>query len=178
LSWKFQKHCKKEDLDFFDCVTIEYLKEQTEYILYYKDLSGAAIISLKELLEKALNFKLQIENEYKDKGIGYYHSIYTNNIYANKLQTAGTSIGTFIYNDQDKIYIEISPLYEWFNHIFDDILEEYNEVKDEDASFDDFLNNYKPIDIVAIDRKVAEKWLEFCCEMIEILKANDKKQLK
>jgi len=30
--------CKKEDLDFFDCVTIEYLKEQTEYILYYKDL--------------------------------------------------------------------------------------------------------------------------------------------
>jgi len=70
-------------------VTIEYLKEQTEYILYYKDLSGAAIISLKELLEKALNFKLQIENEYKDKGIGYYHSIYTNNIYANKLQTAG-----------------------------------------------------------------------------------------
>lgn len=178
-------------------MTIEYLKEQTEYILYYKDLSGAAIISLKELLEKALNFKLQIENEYKDKGIGYYHSIYTNNIYANKLQTAGsqdlidptkdflvwstlgpTSIGTFIYNDQDKIYIEISPLYEWFNHIFDDILEEYNEVKDEDASFDDFLNNYKPIDIVAIDRKVAEKWLEFCCEMIEILKANDKKQLK
>jgi len=59
--------CKKEDLDFFDCVTIEYLKEQTEYILYYKDLSGAAIISLKELLEKALNFKLQIEMSIKIK---------------------------------------------------------------------------------------------------------------
>jgi len=36
-------------------------------------------------------------------------------------------------------------------------------------------NNYQPIDIVAIDKSVAEKWLKFCCEMIEMLKENDKK---
>jgi len=44
--------------------------------------------------------------------------------------------------------------------------------------FDDFLNNYKPIDIVSIDRSVAERWLDFCCDMIEIFKENDKKYLK
>jgi len=38
------------------------------------------------MLEEALNFKLQIQNKYLDKGIGYYH-----NIYYNKLWTTNDS---------------------------------------------------------------------------------------
>jgi len=66
--------------------------------------------------------------------------------------------------------IEISPIYKWNC--------DYPENESEYETFDNFLNNYKPIDIVSIDRSVAERWLDFCCDMIKIFKENDKKYLK
>jgi len=44
--------CKKEELESFDYVTIKYLKEQSEYILYDDDFIIAAIRPFKNLLEK------------------------------------------------------------------------------------------------------------------------------
>jgi len=180
--------CKKEDMESFDYVTVKYLKEQIEYTLYDDDFATEAIQTFKNSLEQALNFKMQIQSEYINKGIGYYYNIYTN-----KLRTtcdrslvdpaknfivwstpSYIGIETFIYNVRDKIYIEISPLYKWH----DGYPEDEDENKDEYVPFDDFLNNYKPIDIVSIDRSVAERWLDFCCDMIEIFKENDKKYLK
>jgi len=69
LSWRFQKrslleyifHAKKEELESFDYVTIKYLKEQSEYILYDDDFIIAAIRPFKNLLEKALNLELQLK---------------------------------------------------------------------------------------------------------------------
>jgi len=73
-----------------------------------------------------------------------------------------------------RFHKSICPLYKWH----DGYPEDEDENKDEYVPFDDFLNNYKPIDIVSIDRSVAERWLDFCCDMIEIFKENDKKYLK
>jgi len=119
--------CKKEDMESFDYVTVKYLKEQIEYTLYDDDFATEAIQTFKNSLEQALNFKMQIQSEYINKGIGYYYNIYTN-----KLRTtcdrslvdpaknfivwstpSYIGIETFIYNVRDKIYIEISPLYKW-----------------------------------------------------------------
>lgn len=176
--------CKKEELESFDYVTIKYLKEQSEYILYDDDFIIAAIRPFKNLLEKALNLELQIKSEYINKGIGYYYNIYSNELsttYDLSLVDPGENfivwgtpshigIETFIYNVQDQIYIEISPHYKWL----DGYPEDEDEAK-EYVTFENFINNYQPIDIVAIDKSVAEKWLKFCCEMIEMLKENDKK---
>ncbi|GAE90687.1 hypothetical protein [Acetivibrio straminisolvens] len=173
--------CKKEDIKPFDIVSIEYIKEQIEYDLYVDDFATEAITSLKNQLKKALNFELQIQNEYINKGIGYYYNIYVNKLWTTDAQSlvdpsrnfslwsTPTHIGieTIIYNVQNKIYIEISPIYKW-NCDYPDDEKEYE-------TFDDFLNNYRPIGIVAIDKSAAIKWLETCNEIIEIFKANDKK---
>ena len=176
--------CKKEDIKPFDIVSIEYIKEQIEYDLYVDDFATEAITSLKNQLKKALNFELHIQNEYINKGIGYYYNIYVNKLWTTDAQSlvdpsqnfslwsTPTHIGieTFMYNIDDKIYIEISPIYKWNC--------DYPENESEYETFDNFLNNYKPIDIVSIDRSVAERWLDFCCDMIKIFKENDKKYLK
>jgi len=62
--------CQKEDVGSFDIISVKYFREQMEYDLYVNDFAAEAIISLKNMLEEALNFKLQIQNKYLDKGIG------------------------------------------------------------------------------------------------------------
>ncbi|UWV46608.1 MULTISPECIES: hypothetical protein [Acetivibrio] len=180
--------CEKKNIKPFDIISIKYLKDQIEYDLYVDDFATEAIQILKNLLKKALNFDLQIQRKYIDKGIGYYYNIYANELWTTddenviqslvdpsqnfSLWSTPTHIGieTFMYNIDDKIYIEISPIYKWNC--------DYPENESEYETFDNFLNNYKPIDIVSIDRSVAERWLDFCCDMIKIFKENDKKYLK
>jgi len=72
------------------------------------------------MLEEALNFKLQIQNKYLDKGIGYYHNIYYNKLWTTNdssltdpgedfiLWSTPTHIGieTFIYNVQNKYILK------------------------------------------------------------------------
>jgi len=179
--------CQKEDVGSFDIISVKYFREQMEYDLYVNDFAAEAIISLKNMLEEALNFKLQIQNKYLDKGIGYYHNIYYNKLWTTNdssltdpgedfiLWSTPTHIGieTFIYNVQNKIYIEICPIYKWNGSCSED----EDENKDEYVPFEVFLSNYKPIDIIVIDKSVAEKWFKLCCEMIEVFEANDKRYL-
>jgi hypothetical protein len=112
--------CKKEYIKSFDNVSIRYLKEQLKFDLYFNDFASEAIKSLRNLLNKALNSELQIQSEYIDKGIGYYHNIYSHKLWTDDdlsiidpaenfiLWSTPSHIGieTYIYNIQDKIYIE------------------------------------------------------------------------
>lgn len=80
-----------------------------------------------------------------------------------------TEIGneTYIYNIQDHIHLEISPLYKW-NSDFPDYESEYQ-------TFEEFIYQHKIIDRIHIKQGTALLWLKVCQELMEIAILNDRK---
>ena len=63
-----------------------------------------------------------------------------------------------MYNFDEKIYMEIVPMYPWS---FDEPADNWNYV-----SFDEFMKNYKPYVFEIIDRKIAMQWQKQCEDIL------------
>lgn len=176
--------CEREKINSFVNVSIKYKKDNIDYDLFINDFISEAIKSLNSLLNKALNSELQIKSEYVERGIGYYHNIYSHELWTtDKLDIddpaenfliwstpSHVGIETYIYNIQDEIYIEISPIYKW-NSDYPDDEREYE-------TFEDFISQHQIIGIININREVALQWQKKCFEVLEIAESNDRNDLK
>lgn len=177
---KMRLPCKKESIKSFMNTSVVYFCGSEKYDLYVNDFISEAIKSLNNALDKALNNELQIKSEYIEKGIGYHHNIYSHELWAKDdlniqdpaeafiIWSTPSHIGieTYIYNIQNEIHIEISPIYKWNS--------DYPENENEFETFDDFINKYKVIDTIKINKEVALKWKESCSEVLKITFSNDK----
>lgn len=178
-SIKIYLPCKKEELKWFTEISIKYQKKDIEIDIYYNDFVCEAMETLLNLLDKAIEGKLEIEKEFVEKGIGFYYNIYTN-----KLRTSGNldvedpagkfsmwstpthiGFGTYMYNKKNEIYIEISPYYKWHTGCPEDETESY-------VTFEQFLSGYKAVDIMKIDKDTAVLWKNECQEILDIAARN------
>jgi hypothetical protein len=150
-------------LHMFDEVTAVFEKEtqQTSLII---DNVNIVIHNFKEALEYALDNKIVLPDFIKAGELGFYYNI---DIYNEKTESVDYSYfwlwsirgtQTWLYNQNNKIYLEIGPSYPWL----------FVEPKKSDnyITFDEFMKTYKPIIIEEIDSAIVQKWLEQCNEIL------------
>lgn len=143
--------CEKKDIVPTTDVFLKYWRGgNVEYDLFVNDFINEAVKQLYNLLTRAMNNELQLNKEFVDKGVGYYHNIYLHELFttdhtdiynpAEKIIVWSTptevGIETYIYNIDGEIYLEISPFYKWDSDYPDDeneyqTFEEYKPASDD-----------------------------------------------
>lgn len=173
LQDKFNYYYKPiKKLHMFDEVTVVFENgtQQTNLIM---DNANIVLHNFKEALEYSLNNKIVLPDFIKTGNLGFYYNI---DMYNEQPESVDYSyfwlwsirgVQSWIYNQNNKIYLEIGFSYPWL----------FVEPKQSDhyISFDEFMNEYKPIIIEEIDRDIVEKWLEQCNEIFNNMITVDSK---
>ena len=179
---KFMISCELADIDLFSMANISFVSCSEQFDLYYNDTLIESLLSFKELLKQALEGFLLPESIKEDIGYLWNTELHGDtNFPTYQWQGANLWIGekyllwsvaqknsTWLYNKDNKIFLEITPVYPW--HFLEP------EPNEQYYSYDEFIKNYKPIVTVEISKDIAKKWLEQTDELLNIIKKNDKKQ--
>ncbi|MEI4803840.1 hypothetical protein WAZ07_21925 [Bacillus sp. FJAT-51639] len=169
--------CKEIDIYRYDEIEILIQSSVLEHKLYGDDFIIEAISALNNLLEKVIENKLNFHESLIGKEIGYlcneyYHDenqwlVYEDNVWVGlKHHLWGTKeYDTWLYNMDNKIFIEVTPIYKWH----------FDELEDENQfiTYDQFLHGYKTCYVGEITKETALNWLKKCKKIIQIIKDND-----
>lgn len=83
---------------------------------------------------------------------------------------------TWMYEKNDAFFIEITPTCEWK---YDPDAPDTDPTPEENARdceyYQTFIENYKPLAIIELDKKVAQEWLEQTKKLLKLVESNDKK---
>jgi len=174
---------KIKDLYLFDEITITYHENRKKYVLYTKDFVIESLRTLEKMLMAAIDKQIAIHDSIKHD-LGYLWSEYLENkteynfvekplenstcwVGLDNLLLSSRQYETWLYNKNDNIYLEITPCYKWHH-----IKPKKNE---KHISYNEFIKNYKPIAIVEIDKKIAQKWLKIIIKLTKIAQTNYEK---
>ena len=69
---------------------------------------------------------------------------------------------TFLYSQQGKIYLDISPRYPWLSED-----REESKKSDDFFSFEDYIRDYKPIKIYELSQETIEQWRAQCSHFLK-----------
>lgn len=150
-------------LHMFDEVTVVF-EEKGKQINLIVDNVNIILHKFKEGLECTLNNQILLPDNIKIGELGKYFNIYTDNEEFNKINYSlfwlwsGIDVQTWLYNKNNKIYLEISPTYPW---LFSDETEEEGYI-----TFDEFMKTYKPITVEEINHATARQWLDQCNDIL------------
>lgn len=156
-----------EGLHSFDEVEVEYIHEDKKIILA-KDSVQYIIDTFSIALEKSLKNELPLDESFTIGRIGYFFS---KKRYMNELEekddifsqywvwSSPDNIQTWLYNVDNKIYLEISPTYAW---LFSDPQEDEHYI-----SFDEYMNDYKPIALVELQESFVQSWINQCHDVLQ-----------
>jgi len=171
---------KASDLRLLDYITVSYRKGTRKYILYTDDWVVEALDSFKFVLEKAIKNQLILHSSITaDIGFfwnEYLHDKKSHNFVRKPLENSTYWLGldyllceskkwdTWIYNNNTDIYLEITSTYPWH----------FNEPKENEkfVPYDEFIKKYKPLTIIKIDKKIAQKWLKALSKLEAIAQKN------
>lgn len=173
--------CEKQDVVFLTDVSLKYWRDGKIICdLFVHDFFIEAVKQLYKLLTKALNNELQLKRDFVEKGIGFYHNIYMHELWTTDnnldrsdpaenflLWSAHTEVSneTFIYNNEDKIYLEISPFYKWDS--------DYPDDETEYQTFEEYVHQYQMIDLIHIKQDTAKQWQKILHELLQIAQTNE-----
>lgn len=150
----------------FDEVLVIYLKGKNETLLM-RDVIQEILTRLSGDATRALANQLQIPLSAIDpRGLGAQYNI---DMYKKKRTLPYSDYAVFfaddtqtwIYNLNNKIFFEISPVYRWL-HIEPESIDTF-------ISFEDFMRGYKAYQIFEVDRKDIEKLKKKCDLLIKKL---------
>ncbi|WP_334077027.1 hypothetical protein [Paenibacillus sanfengchensis] len=172
--------CEKQDVVFLTDVSLKYWRDGKMICdLFVHDFFIEAVKQLYNLLTKALNNELQLKSDFVEKGIGFYHNIYMHELWTTDnsdrsdpaeeflLWSSHTEVSneTFIYNIEDKIYLEISPFYKWDS--------DYPDDETEYQTFEEYVLQYQMIDLIHIEQDTAKQWQKILHELLKITQTNE-----
>ena len=172
--------CDKKDIVLLTDVSLTYWRDGKRVCdVFVRDYLNEAVKQLYHLLTEALNNELQLDDDFVEKGIGYFHNIYVHELWTNDdinqsdpadeffVWSTSTEVGTetYIYNVDNEIYLEICPLYKWNC--------DYPDDEDEYQTFEEFLHHYQMIDLIHIERGTALQLQKILHELLEIAQANE-----
>lgn len=159
-----------EKLHKFDKVAVIF--KENEEIEISSDMVYLVLETFKLTLIDALNNKITIPKEINVGEMGYYHNLDHKKQYSERFLDSSSysiwakkNIQTWMYNKNNKIYLEIFPEYPWF---YDEPLESNRYIP-----FDEFIKTYKAIAIEEIDYTTAQKWLEQCNAILDTIADKD-----
>ncbi len=157
-----------EKLHVFDIVTLVYCNNniKTEFL---QDAAAEILGSLHCVLSKVLLNKSILPDHIPFGSVSLWFSINTaKGDFGFKfgsfcLWSTISQPETWLYNKDNKIYLEVSLPYPW---LFSDPKPSENYY-----SFDEYIKNYKPIAVYEISRETAQQWLEQCNTILDTMDA-------
>lgn len=171
LSEKFNYYYEPTSmLHKFDQITVMIENQHISTIIALDNIQEI-VVTLRNGLKLALINRCPLPNDINRGELGRVANIdlYQENHSQNKGQCKNAeyiyqyslwgykNIQTWMYNHNNKIYLEIS---EWYPEEFDDIS------TSSEREFLVFMNHYKPIFVSEIAYDEAERWLKKCDELI------------
>lgn len=167
----------------WDPIEIIFKDENSEYIINQHDHLMPQVEQLYDCLQGAISNKLSLLKSIK-ADLGYLwnqdlnHCSITSHEQLQKekdwkgakyLMWDGNKFDTWLYNKNNKIYIEITPIYPWH----------FNKPKAEDnyIPYDEWIKNYKPLVIIEIDKVAAKQWYDQAGKIMQEIEKNDEKYL-
>lgn len=163
----------RQSIHPFDEVEVVYVYNE-HVITLAKDIIRHIIATFVVQLEQSLEGKLQLDSSLTIGKVGYFFSkeTYLNNNDGSEekddifpeywVWSSLNNMQTWLYNVGDTIYLEISPTYEW---LFSDLQEGELSI-----SFDEYMNAYKPIVIVELQRSLVQLWINQCHVLLQEIK--------
>lgn len=155
-----------ESLHICDQITIVFQKGDTQIELA-KNMLDILFEVFKETLNKVINNQLILPKEYEVGKVGYAFNICVENENENdgcfySIPSAfcnNETTKTWLYNKDNKIYLEISPLYPWL----------YREPRscEKYVSFEEYIKTYSPFAVYEISSKKTIEWLAQCNLIVE-----------
>ncbi|HLC07629.1 MAG TPA: hypothetical protein VJJ26_05625 [Candidatus Babeliales bacterium] len=161
-------------LHIFDEVDAEYVHDGKAIILI-SDSARYVVETLCASLEMALKNELPLDASLAVGKVGCFFS-------KKKYMTADESdesekkddifsqywvwsssknIQTWLYNVNNKIYLEISPTYPW---LFSDPQEDEHYI-----SFDEYMNDYRSITLVELQESLVRSWITECHVLLQTM---------
>lgn len=172
---KFNYYFKPTNkLHKFDEIIVVLHKENQEIIIG-SDMAKIIVNTPKQVFEYALENGLPLPDNITVGRLGYYYNnyLYKENEEEDFLDFSygslwsGKNIQTWMYTSNNKIYLEVAPVYPW-------IWDEPGTVTDPNyITFDEFMKTYKPIAVEEIDRTTVQKWIEQCDEILDTIADQD-----
>jgi hypothetical protein len=157
-----------EKLHVFDIVTVVYCGNSIKTELLEDE--AAEIIGIPRcVLTEALVSKRILPDHIPLGSASLWFSINSEKVDFNVdfgsfwLWDAPSPIQTWLYNKDNKIYLEVSSTYPW--------LSRDPEPSENYYSFDEYIRNYKPIAVYEISRETAQQWLEQCNTILDTMDA-------
>jgi hypothetical protein len=160
-----------KELHVFDEVEVSYIHKNSTIILA-KDIAQHIISSFLTALEEVLNNNIQLDPSITIGKVGYFFSEKTymnieskekNDMFSHYwVWSSSTNIQTWLYNKDNKIYLEISQTYPW---LFSDPSENERNI-----SFQEYANNYKPIVLIALEKSLIQEWIKQCHALSQQMK--------
>ncbi len=167
-----------DDLHVFDEVEVRYIDGEQEVVLA-KDIVREIVSVFSASLEKSLKNKLSLD---KSLAIGKVSQKYSylfddmDSIFTkySVWSSPESKIHTWLYNRDNKIYLEISPIYPWLyqtpqfdEHINNDKPIVIVALPNDTISFDEYMNNYKPIAVVELQEQRVQTWIDQCDTLLQ-----------
>lgn len=176
-SIKFILPCKKEEVFLTDEININFCNDKIIYSIYEHDCISYSLRKFINSLKDAINTQLQL-HESIQQNIGFLWHNYLHSDGGSKfveieyegqtfwigeryLLWTTKKINTWLYNKNEKIILELTPSYPWHFADPEDVGTEY-------FTFAHFINEYKSILIVEIDKCIAINWLAQAEELLEL----------
>ncbi len=167
----------------WDPVDIIFKNKSLEYIISQHDYLMPKIEDIYYYLQSAIKNKLPVLKSMKGK-LGYFRNqgLHQENtascekpIDKEKWKTpiyimwGGNKFNTWLYNQNNKIFLEITPCYPWH----------FNEPKagDNYVPYDEWIKSYKPLIIIEIDKVTAQQWYDQAGKIMQEIEKNDEKYL-
>ncbi len=158
------------DFNSFCEVEIIYYYLNNE-ILLFNDILIEGIKTLQTLLNKAIEYKLVTFDLDERKGMGFLWNEYCNRLnFENQdvddftspfhLWSTDSTIGidSWIYNIDERIYLEVSPTYRWH----------FDEPTGADCiTYEEFIAEYAPINVLEINNRTAQEWIKICEDIFD-----------
>ncbi len=167
----------------YDPVEIIFKNGNSEYIINQHDHLMPITEDLYYYLQSAIKNKLRLSKSIKGN-LGYLRnqdsdqsSIIISEKHKNPqkkklpiyIMWGGNRFETWLYNQNNKIYLEIISLYEW----------NYRDPEEGEifTSFDEWIKNYKPLAIIEIDKATAQQWFDQAGKLMQEIEKADGKYL-
>ncbi len=160
------------DLNKFDEVFVLLKGKNNKTEIVGQDMADMIISSFQEILTRVLNNKAILLNDIEPGKLGYQYSIEARksddeewdyyadySIWSGGFATKENMQRVWMYNYDNKIYLEVSPIYPW--------LYEESEKDEKIVNFKDFAKSCKPILVQEISKETAQKWLSKCNKILE-----------
>lgn len=147
----------------------DYLMPKIEDIYYYLQSVIKNKLCLSKSLKGNIGYLRNQDSEQNNISISEKHKKLLKKKLPIYIMWGGNKFETWLYNQNNKIYLEIIPLYEWA----------YRDPEEGEKfiPFDEWIENYKPLAVIEIDKATAQQWLEQTKMLMKEIEKSDEKYL-